>query len=238
MVKQLLYRNFQLFASVTYEAFQCSQVLPEGMVPSTGGVVRPWVASVFGGGTLVALEGAAQAAPGLLVPGGLLQATVSLSSQPLPGWPGLKRLTMGCERSVAWMLEALEGLPESERAKYLDITGQCCSGTGVAPNLAPRLCLLSPGLRGDSPWLAEGEEGSFSLHHVFNVWVSLAAVSCTFKLAYIFYSQNLHEEASSICKLLCKRLQTADAYACPEIPPERVSACLGLLADTGLNQTV
>ncbi|GAB0201442.1 separin [Grus japonensis] len=123
MVKQLLYRNFQLFASVTYEAFQCSQ--------------------------------------------------------PLPGWPGLKRLTMGCERSVAWMLEALEGLPESERAKYLDIT-----------------------------------------------------VSCTFKLAYIFYSQNLHEEASSVCKLLCKRLQTADAYACPEIPPERLHKCFRLQVES------
>lgn len=33
------------------------------------------------------------------------------------------------------MLEALEGLPESEQAKYLDITGQCWGG--VAPNLAP-----------------------------------------------------------------------------------------------------
>ena len=81
------------------------------------------------------LEGAAQAAPGwfwggLWVPDGLLPATLSLSPQPLQaaGWPGLERLTAGCGRSVAWMLEALEGLPEGERAKYLDVTGQCRSG--------------------------------------------------------------------------------------------------------------
>lgn len=59
-----------------------------------------------------------------------------------------------------------------------------------------------------------------------------------FKLAYIFYSQNLHEEATSVCELFCEKLQTADAYACPEIPPERVSAHLMLLAQTELNQRV
>ncbi|NXL68697.1 ESPL1 protein, partial [Chordeiles acutipennis] len=95
------------------------------------------------------------------------------------GWPALERLTLGCRRSVTWMLEALEGLPESERAKYLDVT-----------------------------------------------------VSCTFKLAYIFYNQNLHEEASSICELLCKRLQAADAYACPEIPPERLHKCFRLQVES------
>uniref|UniRef100_A0A8B9GE99 separase n=1 Tax=Amazona collaria TaxID=241587 RepID=A0A8B9GE99_9PSIT len=49
-----------------------------------------------------------------------------LSPQPLQGWPGLEQLLAGCRRSVEWMLEALEGLPESEQAKYLDVTGQCC----------------------------------------------------------------------------------------------------------------
>ncbi|NXX57412.1 ESPL1 protein, partial [Scopus umbretta] len=122
MVKQLLYRSLQLFASVVYDAFQCSQAA---------------------------------------------------------GWPGLKQLTAGCRRSVVWMLEALEGLPKSERAKYLDMT-----------------------------------------------------VLCTFKLAYIFYNQNLHEEASSVCELLCKRLQTADAYACPEIPPERLHKCFRLQVES------
>ncbi|XP_009459398.1 PREDICTED: separin [Nipponia nippon] len=122
MVKQLLYRSLQLFASVAYDAFQCSQ-------PA--------------------------------------------------GWPGLQRLTAGCRRSVVWMLEALEGLPESERAKYLDIT-----------------------------------------------------VLCTFKLAYIFYSQNLHEEASSICELFCKSPQTADAYAYPKIPPERLHKCFRLQVES------
>ncbi|XP_009878391.1 PREDICTED: separin, partial [Charadrius vociferus] len=122
MVKQLLYRNLQLFASVAYDAFQCSQAV---------------------------------------------------------GWPGLERLTAGCGRSVAWMLEALEGLPESERAKYLDVT-----------------------------------------------------VSCAFKLAYIFYNQNLHEEASSVCELFCERLQAVDAYACPEIPPERLHKCFRLQVES------
>ncbi|NXV25073.1 ESPL1 protein, partial [Cepphus grylle] len=121
MVKQLLYHSLQLFASVAYDAFQCSQL--------------------------------------------------SQTSD----WPGLEQLTVGCRRSVAWMLEALEGLPESERAKYLDVTA-----------------------------------------------------SCTFKLGYIFYNQNLHEEASAVCELFCARLQAADAYACPEIPPERLHKCFRL----------
>lgn len=58
------------------------------------------------------------------------QPPLSLCPQPLQavGWPGLERLTAGCGRSVVWMLEALEGLPESERAKYLDVTGQCRGG--------------------------------------------------------------------------------------------------------------
>ncbi|KAM6039050.1 separin isoform 2-T2 [Chlamydotis macqueenii] len=114
-----------------------------------------------------------------------LQLSVSVAydafqcSQPLQGWPGLERLTAGCGRTVTWMLEALEGLPESERAKYLDVTA-----------------------------------------------------SCTFKLAYIFYNQNLHKEASSICEPLCKRLQTADAYACPEIPPEKLHKCFRLQVES------
>ncbi|NXI97608.1 ESPL1 protein, partial [Psophia crepitans] len=100
-------------------------------------------------------------------------------SQPLPGWLGLKQLTAGCRRNVVWMLEALEGLPESERAKYLDTTA-----------------------------------------------------SCTFKLAYIFYNQNLYEEAGFICELFCKRLQRADAYMCPEIPPERLHKCFRLQVES------
>ncbi|NXC78269.1 ESPL1 protein, partial [Anhinga anhinga] len=122
MVKQVLYRSLQLFASITYDAFQCSQVA---------------------------------------------------------GWPGLERLTAGCRTSVGWMLEALEGLPESERAKYLDIT-----------------------------------------------------VLCVFKLAYVFYNQNLHEEASSVSELFCKGLEKADAYACLEIPPERLHRCFRLQVES------
>lgn len=74
---------------------------------------------------------------GLWVPGGLLPP--SLSPQPLQaaGWPGLERLTAGCRRTVVWMLEALEGLPESERAQYLDVTGQCCGGWDQTQHLGP-----------------------------------------------------------------------------------------------------
>ncbi|NWW92328.1 ESPL1 protein, partial [Rhynochetos jubatus] len=91
------------------------------------------------------------------------------------GWSGLEQLTMGCRRIVACMVEELEGLPEGERAKYLDV-----------------------------------------------------AAVCTFKLAYLFYNQNLHEEASSVCEPLYNRLQAADAYTYPEIPPERLHKCFQL----------
>lgn len=77
----------------------------------------------------------------LWVPGGLLPAPLSLCPQSVQavGWPGLERLTAGCGRSVVWMLEALEGLPESERAKYLDVTGQCRGGWHQTPPPRPRL---------------------------------------------------------------------------------------------------
>ncbi|NXI66316.1 ESPL1 protein, partial [Anseranas semipalmata] len=121
-LKQLLYHSLQLFASVAYDAFQCSQAA---------------------------------------------------------GWPGLERLTSGCRGTVAWMLEALERLPDSEHAKYLDVTA-----------------------------------------------------SCTFKLAYIFYNQNLHEEAASISELFCKKLETTDAFKYPEIPPERLHRCFRLQVES------
>ncbi|KAK4807355.1 hypothetical protein QYF61_014886 [Mycteria americana] len=265
VVKQLLYCSLQLFASVAYDAFQCSQVLAvEGMVPSTGQDPRD-------AGWLLLLEAACWWVwKGLLklpwggfwggcgVPSGLLPATLSLSPNPLQmaGWPGLEQLTAGCRRSVAWMLEALEGLG-SERAKYLDITGQCHGSTGVVGATKPGslgrtrsqsstsvypgsnegvLCHAKyvaggAGVEGDCPWL-DKEEESFSLHRVFNSWVLLAAVSCTFKLAYIFYNQNLYEEASFICELFCKKPQAADAYACPEIPPERLHKCFRLQVES------
>ncbi|KAM6289136.1 LOW QUALITY PROTEIN: separin [Aegotheles albertisi] len=120
MVKQLLYHSLQLFASVAYDAFQCSQAA---------------------------------------------------------GWPGLERLARGCRRSVEWMLEEL---PESERDKYLDITA-----------------------------------------------------SCTFRLAYIFYNQSLHQEAASICELFCTRLQAGDApEVSPEVSPERLHKCFRLQAES------
>ncbi|OXB79012.1 UNVERIFIED_CONTAM: hypothetical protein H355_004555 [Colinus virginianus] len=94
-------------------------------------------------------------------------------------WPGQKQLTSGCQDTVTQMLEALEGLPQGEQAKCLDITA-----------------------------------------------------SCTFKLAYIFYSQNLHEEASSISELLCKRLKSIDAFRFPEITPEKLHRCFRLQVES------
>ncbi|XP_035169202.1 separin, partial [Oxyura jamaicensis] len=95
------------------------------------------------------------------------------------GWPGLERLTLGCQGTVARMLEALEGLPDAEQAKYLDVTA-----------------------------------------------------SCTFKLAYIFYNQNLHEEAISISKLFCQMLETTEAYKYLEIPHERLHRCFRLQVES------
>ncbi|NXI35366.1 ESPL1 protein, partial [Galbula dea] len=101
------------------------------------------------------------------------------SCQLLPSWPGLEQLLEGCRSSVRWMLEALEGLPQSERAKYLDMTA-----------------------------------------------------SCTFKLAYIFYSQSLHREASSVCEILCQSLQAEGASMSLEIPAERLHKCFRLQVET------
>ncbi|NWX10974.1 ESPL1 protein, partial [Caloenas nicobarica] len=97
---------------------------------------------------------------------------------PMGDWPGLERLTSGCMRSVRWMLKGLGGLPEGERAKYLDITA-----------------------------------------------------SCTFKLAYIFYQQNLPEAAGAVCEPLCSSPCAADAYACLDLPPERLHKCFRLQAE-------
>ncbi|NWZ30408.1 ESPL1 protein, partial [Asarcornis scutulata] len=95
------------------------------------------------------------------------------------GWSELERLTSGCRGTVARMLEALEGLPDTEQAKHLDATA-----------------------------------------------------SCTFKLAYIFYNQNLHEEASSISELFCRMLETTDSYKYPEIPHERLHRCFRLQVES------
>ncbi|NXG48364.1 ESPL1 protein, partial [Psilopogon haemacephalus] len=121
LLKQLLYRNLQLFTNVIYDTFQGPQTLP------------------------------------------------------LASWAGVEQLRSSCERSLRWMLEALEGLPANDRAKYLDVTA-----------------------------------------------------SCTFRLAYIFYSQNLHQEASSLCQGFCERLLHGDGFLCPEIPPERLHKCFRL----------
>uniref|UniRef100_A0A8C3LRZ9 separase n=1 Tax=Chrysolophus pictus TaxID=9089 RepID=A0A8C3LRZ9_CHRPC len=95
------------------------------------------------------------------------------------GWSGQEQLTSGCQDTVMRLLEALEGLPQGEQAKYLDISA-----------------------------------------------------SCTFKLAYIFYSQNLHEEASSISELFCKRLKKIDAFGFPEITPEKLHRCFRLQVES------
>ncbi|NXA56987.1 ESPL1 protein, partial [Nothocercus julius] len=97
----------------------------------------------------------------------------------VPGWCGLERLLGTCRRVVEWMLAALEGLPSSKRAEYLEITA-----------------------------------------------------SCTFKLAYIFYSQNLHKEVASLSKLFCERLESADVSQYPEIPPEKLHRCFRLQVES------
>ncbi|NWH81005.1 ESPL1 protein, partial [Piaya cayana] len=93
----------------------------------------------------------------------------------LTGWLALEQLVAGCGQSVTWMLDALEGLPGSERTKYLNVT-----------------------------------------------------VLCAFKLACIFYNQNLHEEASSFCELFCKKLQAEDACMCSETSPAYLHQCFRL----------
>ncbi|XP_072214309.1 separin [Excalfactoria chinensis] len=100
-------------------------------------------------------------------------------SSQVAGWSGQQQLTSGCQDTVMQMLDALEGLPHGEQAKYLDIT-----------------------------------------------------TSCAFKLTYIFYSQNLHKEASSISELFCKRLKKIDAFRFPEIPPEKLHRCFRLQVES------
>ncbi|XP_031458631.1 separin isoform X2 [Phasianus colchicus] len=100
-------------------------------------------------------------------------------SSQVAGWSGQEQLTSGCQDTVMQLLEALEGLPQGEQAKYLDITA-----------------------------------------------------SCTFKLAYIFYSQNLHKEAGSISELFCKRLKEIDAFGFPEITPEKLHRCFRLQVES------
>ncbi|NWU87275.1 ESPL1 protein, partial [Onychorhynchus coronatus] len=52
-------------------------------------------------------------------------------SQP-SGWLGLAQVTRSCTQSVTWMVEALGGLPETDRAKFLDVTASCIFKLGFA----------------------------------------------------------------------------------------------------------
>ncbi|XP_032569431.1 separin [Chiroxiphia lanceolata] len=52
-------------------------------------------------------------------------------SQP-SGWLGLAQVSRTCTRSVTWMVEALRGLPETDRAKFLDVTASCTFKLGFA----------------------------------------------------------------------------------------------------------
>lgn len=105
--------------------------------------------------------------------------------------------------------------------------GQMWSHT--AQRLPLLVCRGAP--RGEGPsasqcaWLGGCEwDSPFPTHLQYSIFPSTA--SCTFKLAYIFYSQNLHKEASSVSELFCQRLKQIDAFRFPEIPPEKVSACV------------
>ncbi|XP_027763112.1 separin [Empidonax traillii] len=52
-------------------------------------------------------------------------------SQP-SGWLGLAQVSRSCTQSVTWMVEALEGLPETDRTKFLDVTASCTFKLGFA----------------------------------------------------------------------------------------------------------
>ncbi|KAJ7424836.1 separin [Pitangus sulphuratus] len=52
-------------------------------------------------------------------------------SQP-SGWLGLAQVSRSCTQSVTWMVEALGGLPETDRAKFLDVTASCTFKLGFA----------------------------------------------------------------------------------------------------------
>ncbi|NWY07607.1 ESPL1 protein, partial [Nothoprocta ornata] len=106
-------------------------------------------------------------------------STFQCSQVPARGWRGLEQLLGTCQRVVEWMLAALEGLPSSKRAEYLEITA-----------------------------------------------------SCAFKLAYIFYNQNLHEEVVSLSKLFCRRLESTDISQYPEIAPEKLYRCFRLQVES------
>ncbi|NXK42695.1 ESPL1 protein, partial [Piprites chloris] len=52
-------------------------------------------------------------------------------SQP-SGWLGLAQVSRSCTQSVTWMVEALWGLPKTDRAKFLDVTASCTFKLGFA----------------------------------------------------------------------------------------------------------
>ncbi|XP_027526023.1 LOW QUALITY PROTEIN: separin [Corapipo altera] len=52
-------------------------------------------------------------------------------SQP-SGWLGLAQVSRTCTQSVTWMVEALGGPPETDRAKFLDVTASCTFKLGFA----------------------------------------------------------------------------------------------------------
>ncbi|XP_066064677.1 LOW QUALITY PROTEIN: separin-like [Chamaea fasciata] len=61
-------------------------------------------------------------------------------------WPELAQVTSSCVQSVTWMVEGLQGLPEAERGKFLDVTaavtlrlGQALQGRKV-PEAAGAVC--------------------------------------------------------------------------------------------------
>ncbi|XP_068068836.1 separin [Anomalospiza imberbis] len=67
------------------------------------------------------------------IPGGLGAPPVGCGAGILPsGWPELAQVTTSCVQSVTWMLEGLEGLPEAERGKFLDVTAAATFRLGQA----------------------------------------------------------------------------------------------------------
>ncbi|XP_075771872.1 separin isoform X2 [Pelodiscus sinensis] len=78
-------------------------------------------------------------------------------------------------------------------------------------------------------WMLDALEGLSEQDHVEYLEVT---ASCTFKLAYGFYSQQLYVEASSLTELFCNWLRKAGSCKYPELPTERVHKCFKLQVES------
>uniref|UniRef100_A0A8C8VLM4 separase n=1 Tax=Pelusios castaneus TaxID=367368 RepID=A0A8C8VLM4_9SAUR len=78
-------------------------------------------------------------------------------------------------------------------------------------------------------WMLDDLEGLSEQEQVEYLDVT---ASCTFKLAYGFYSQKLYMEASSVTEPFCRRLGRAESGKYPEMPMERLNKCFKLQVES------